>query len=225
MNAEDHLTLHGWQRALVVAACAVALLGLIWMTGPNVTAAVLAPLVLIPTAAPLLARRRRSFTILCIVTGVALLVIGVLGIIFGLTIFIPAALLLLIASLTDPREALIRGHAFAATGALLATLAAVAWSAAIYQSNTGYPHTILVQTDAVFWRQPDLNQLINSSGEGIGHGATEVSYTGTAGSGAVIHVSYRVNLSANDLNRLADHLKSLSGVSSVTVCRRNTPGC
>ena len=109
-----------WQRLLVVAAVAMALLGFFAPGEIDGTPDVVMRLVagVIP-AIPLLARAARTFTWTCLIEGPLLIVIGFCGAIGGLFILIPSAIVLIIAAFAGPTSSRWRARILATSGAVV----------------------------------------------------------------------------------------------------------
>lgn len=89
-----------WRRGMAVAAALIGVLDAIWFVrgGPGGGIGVLFTFVAaIPGFAP-----ARSFGRFCLAFGVVLFVTGVLGILLGLFVYVPVAVMLLLAWLADP---------------------------------------------------------------------------------------------------------------------------
>ncbi|ORT58717.1 hypothetical protein BKD26_16145 [Streptomyces sp. CB03238] len=123
--------MHWWQRALAAGAVLATVPALLWTTHSYVFA--LHVLTALPVTVPLfLPHRPVAFTRACLIVGLALLPWGVLGVFLAMFLFWPAALLLLLAALADPRRSRWTARLTAGAGALvlagvLAGTAAYCW--------------------------------------------------------------------------------------------------
>ncbi|MFE7793755.1 hypothetical protein [Streptomyces sp. NPDC057460] len=94
---------HWVQRSLAVGAVLVAVPALLF--GLDSYLAALFVLTAMPVTVPIfLQRRPESFNRACAIVGLMLVVWAVLGVLLGMFLFLPSALLLVLAAFADPRR-------------------------------------------------------------------------------------------------------------------------
>lgn len=212
------------QRARVLAVLAAALAVLMaayvligWEYEFVVQAIVCAPVVI--TVVPLLARRRRTFAIACRVVAAVLILLAVPFVFFDLYLYLPCAVLLLLAPAADPWQPR-RSVVVCVVGVLLFASCAITWGVTMYRDWLAPPNAFIVTATATLFSQPNANQLLNYSGSGIGYGATSVSWSESSDGLPTVFVGFDDSLSTAGQQRLKDHLLGLNGVVAVRYCDR-----
>ncbi len=201
-------------------AFAAAVLAATYLVGDQCPVPV-AAVPLLVSATPALARTPRAFAVVCRLAAVLLIVLAVPGVFFGLPLFLPAALILLMAPTAAAQDAEFRPQVASFVSVVIFATCAVVWGTTLYEQRLAPPDAFLVTTAPEFSDRADFRNVVNGRADGIGFGATEVSLSGTGpGEGPMLTVRFPGSLSAGDRQRLADHLWELDGVRSVRPCSR-----
>ncbi|MFB9389518.1 hypothetical protein ACFPM3_08945 [Streptomyces coeruleoprunus] len=209
--------MHPAQRVLAFCALFATLPGL-WIAVDSIVA-LLFPLVAVVVAIPLFVRPRIAFVRVCVCVGALLLVGGVLFVLLGLFLFLPSAVLLLLAAGADLAVRPRTGRVLVAAGALL-TAAVVAVCA--YGGWHFYLRPALAEPHA--YRavlDPDAGVL----DEGLGdeedrlraQGAAWV-YGSASDEGEFLEVGFRDDLPADRREDLRRQIELMPGVRSVALC-------
>ncbi|WP_327358132.1 hypothetical protein [Streptomyces sp. NBC_01304] len=210
---------HRRQRILVLVALATAVPGLL-LGGFSYFGAVhilVAPWI----ALPLVTRQPRRFRSICLVTGLALIVVGVLGLLLGLFVYVPAALVLLCAT-ADPRSSRVRSRIAVGVAGGVAALIAVLVGWVLWSVTLRDTHTFRAELDAdgaaaqangVGPPPPPYDYRLDT----IGHGASNV-YVLSSDAGSFLHVTYPESMSEAKQDQLERFLADLPGVAHVEQC-------
>ncbi|MFG3507991.1 hypothetical protein ACGF5F_21105 [Streptomyces sp. NPDC047821] len=207
---------HGLRRALVAGAVIATLPGLLLTLTSYLFP--LHILTALPVAVPLfLARRPTAFTRACAITGLFLLVWGLLGFLAGMFVFWPSALLLLLAVFADPRRRPVTAKVLGTAGGLvmaglLTATALFVWRVHVAPARAE-PHTYRAVTD------PDAfyDELGNHDARLKRYGATSV--TGTAHEDEhYLDVRFPDGLPEERRAALKREIENLPGVTRVDLC-------
>lgn len=173
------------------------------------------------TLTPLPVRGRRPFEIVRRVAAGLLILLAVPGLYYSLYMFLPAAVILLLA----PAAAGTQGWTpVAACVAGLLVFAACAVPAARYWLTR--PDAFVVTLTPDFLAHADAMRVFDGSGQGIGFGATRVSSIDVESDRPpTVLVGFDDSLSAAGQQRLADHLLGIDGVVRVNRCYRWQQDC
>ncbi|MFG1651769.1 hypothetical protein ACGFIE_17770 [Micromonospora sp. NPDC049275] len=117
-------------RLLTCGALLTSALAAAWLTSEYPWMWFIAWFPSVLVAIPLGIKQARAFRVTCWVVVGLLLVLAVLGLLFGLFVHLPAAVILALATAVDPQKAPRRTKAAARLGPLVAAVASVAWALA-----------------------------------------------------------------------------------------------
>lgn len=203
-----------WQRGLVVLAALAAGVAAVWAV-TEATTALLLLYVPWPVVAvlPVLMWDQRAFRRACLAVGSCLVVVGVLGTVLGLFIFIPAGLAVLAAAATGGRLTWV-GAAVSGVIALVTLGYGISQVVPLY----GPPTAFVVQFDGRQYQgHADLLDQLAVNPPRFGHGATDVG-TGADDTGPQWTVSFDSNLSPQGQAALRSYLSGLPAVTNVRLC-------
>ncbi|MFE1792659.1 hypothetical protein ACFW7J_30395 [Streptomyces sp. NPDC059525] len=212
---------HGLQKALAVAAVVIAVPVTLW--GVQLGPAPMFVVTCLATAVPLPALRSpRHFVGTCLAVGLSLLGWGVLGVMFGMFVFWPSALVLLLAAHADPRRRPVAAKAVGGIGAAITTAALVGYAAFAWHFHIGpalaEPHTFRAVT------APGLYRGVGAAEEHLKpFGATHVFGT-ESDEGSYLDVRFTEQLSAPGREKLRTEISRLPGITKVTLCPVPTCG-
>ncbi|MED7947493.1 hypothetical protein [Streptomyces sp. BE303] len=218
----------GWVFLVLAMLCTAP--AVVWLVN-GVWASLIGPPLVLGTLAvgiPLFARESEDFRGACLAVGWCLVVLSVLGSVFGLFVLTPPGIVLLAAasrSRPEPR------HLPLAIGALVsaATLGFAGW--AIVETWIA-PHfqepDALVATvqDRSLLLDGGFPELLTYDGSRLGHGATHVDLSSPGdGPGGRLVVVFDPRTPDADLTVLRQLLADLPGVSNVTLCAPPAGNC
>ncbi|MFC9625823.1 hypothetical protein ACFTXM_39650 [Streptomyces sp. NPDC056930] len=210
--------IHSVQRSLAVGAVLVAVPAL--LLGLDSYFAALFVLTAMPVTVPIfLQRSPESFNRACMIVGLALVVWGVLGVFLGMFLYLPSALLLVLAALADPRRRPVAARVMGGAGGLVmagVVVASALWCWHFYISpSLATPHTFRAVTD------PGGAQFDGGIGDAQERlrkfGATSVTGTETDEI-SYLEVRFADDLSEPQRAELKEQIAVLPGVSRVELC-------
>ncbi|SCG54710.1 hypothetical protein GA0070613_2455 [Micromonospora inositola] len=219
-----------YPRMLAGAALLVSILAALWLTLTNTTFPVFLLAFWLPVviaAIPVMTVHGKPFRFVCRICAALLLALAVVGEFFGLSLHLPAALILVIAGAVDPGRVPGRARVAAIAGGLVSVMAVVGFAAATYRSVLSPPDAFIVHTTSKFidWEEP-YRSIVEGDGSGIGYGARGVSVGGgRPGEGPTLHVHFRKDLSTEERERLRRHLLELPEIRDVRLCNRRSQEC
>ncbi|HEY9330955.1 MAG TPA: hypothetical protein VIS09_22390 [Streptomyces sp.] len=204
------------QRRLSVAAAIVAMPVAAW--GIQSGLGGLFVLTCLGVTVPLLfLRTPKGFASACVTTGLLLLGWGVLGVMAGMFLFWPSALLLLLAAFADPRRRPVAAKVIGGVGAVvtagtLVGCLAYAWHFCAAPAKAE-PHTYRAETDPG-WFHAGLGDAMSR----LKHfGATDV--TGSqSDEGSYLDVRFPNQLSEPERSTLKKKIAQLPGIITVNLC-------
>lgn len=205
-------------RWIVAIATATALMAAVWLSkaeGGGVVAYVAYAALI---AGPLLARDTKSFQQVCRIGALVLVVVGLVGLFFGLFWFWPSAVLLILAShaVRAPRR---QARRLATISAVIGIVVAAAWGAAIYRTALRPADAYVVMFDSAKSAQ---SAVASGAGDAsrVGFGATRVNRDRRRW-----RVRFRSGLPAGERAQLVTRLTGLPGVVQVRLCSRWNGEC
>lgn len=176
-----------------------------------------------------LTRNPRAFTRVCVTIGLVLGVLSVLGVMLGMFVFLPSAVLLLLAAGADPRKRPVAARVLGAVGGLVLA-GAVAGSGYLcwqfYVSPAlAQPHTYRAVIDSAgsSSSSPSLSLLDAGSSDTQNRlrtsGATDI-WISEAGGGEVSYLEVRFSDELSESQRavLKAQVAGVPGVSHVELC-------
>lgn len=205
-------------RWLVGWCVAASLLAAVWLSKAGSAGVVVYTLYAAVTVWPLFARDRRAFEKFCRLGALIFLVGALAGFPLQLYLFLPSAVLLLVASHVGSGHGR-RRRALVAGGTLFAVLLAGGWLAAIY-------HTALRPADAylVIFHSDDAaraaQRAVGTNAAAIGAGATGITFGAHQWK-----VRFGAGLSASDKAQLQERLRAISDGAVVRLCSRWNREC
>ncbi|MET7402740.1 hypothetical protein ABZS66_55590 [Dactylosporangium sp. NPDC005572] len=202
-----------WERSLAALAALSAVLAMIWIFGVStfpLTAIAAVPLAVV-AALPLIVPGRRPFAVTSVTCAVVLIVLAIPLYFLCAHLFLPSAVLLLLAAFG--RRARLPYRVWVPAIALLLVVVTGLWSSAIWQSVLSTPNVYVVHLPH---NGPYPGRdITNGDGSGIGFGATMVSMGDDT-----LYVSFRKGLSDTEVARLDARLHELMPyATSIERCR------
>lgn len=207
---------HWFRKGLAMAALALAVPVVAWgfFLGFGVPFVVTGLVVAVPLV---FLRAPQRFGHASLIVSCVLLGWGVLGVLVGMFLFWPSALLLMFAAFADPRRRPVAAKVIAGLGAVLTAAALAGCGAFAWRFYIGpamaEPHTYRAQVDRSWFR----NGLGNTEDRLKPFGATRV--TGSeSDEGAYLDVRFPEALSASERESLRKEIAHLPGVREVGLC-------
>ncbi|MEV6550953.1 hypothetical protein AB0M57_19910 [Streptomyces sp. NPDC051597] len=207
---------HRQQRALAVCAALAGALVMLWGLPPY-----LGPLYVLTglsTVSPLLfLRRSKSFVRACLAVGVRLVAWGALGILLGMFLFWPSAVLLLLAAFGNPKRRPVAAKVMGGVGALVTAGALVGAAVFCWSFLVGpalaKPHTF--RADA----EPGLSseRLAKARVRLWKFGATD-AYESESDEGSFLEVRFPDDLPEEQRAELKGEIGRLPGIRRVELC-------
>jgi hypothetical protein len=203
---------NGQARWLVGVALIISLMAAVWLSKAWSGGVVLYSAYGAVIGAPLLTADVKSFQRATRLGAVALVLVGLIGIFWGLPSFWPAVPLLLLASHVAHGQARIY-RAFVAGGTLIGVIAVAGWSFAIYETALRPPDAFLVVYDST--SAAAASGFSERDTDTIGLGATKISK-----SGRIWRVYFNAGIPSAERTRLQQRVLDVSGASRVRLCSR-----
>ncbi|WP_377273353.1 hypothetical protein [Peterkaempfera sp. SMS 1(5)a] len=218
-SSKSHARIHRRQSGLAYAALLAALPGLIF--GVDTYLAGFFVLTFAPlTVPPFLRRHPSAFTMTCTATGVVLVAWSVVGVLLGMFLFLPSAVLLLLAAAAGPRRSPGVARVLSWAGGLV--FAGVVLGSAMWcrhfsvRAAQAEPHTYQAVVDADWERRVGLGQATERLKT---FGAVSVWVSSAGGEDkAYLEVRFSEGLSDVDRAELKGRISELPGVGRVDLC-------
>lgn len=197
---------------LVCVALVPSLMAAIWLSKVEAGGVFIFLVFGVLTAGPLLARDAGQFQRTCRLVALLYVVVGIVGVWWGLPAFWPSAALLVLASHLSYGYAPVH-RAFVAGGTLFGVLMFAVWGFAIYETalRPGDAFVVTFASDTA----ASASGFTTHDASAIGAGATKIS-----GSGQSWLVHFQGGLTASQRTLLQQRIVEVSGASRVRLCSR-----
>lgn len=219
-SSKNHTRIHRRQSGLAFAAVLAASPGLVFGLGTALAA--LFVLTFASVTVPLFMRREpRVFSRSCTVLGLALVAWSVVGVMLGMFLFLPAAVLLMLAAGAGPRRSPGAARLLSAAGGLVlagVVCGSAMWCWHFYVSPASTrPHTYQAAIDAAWSTWVDPGQVTERLEP---FGAVNVWITQDGGSDkAYLEVRFSDSLSDAQRTTLKRQISELPGVGRIALCQ------